>query len=116
MRQTRSNQIVGLDGLEEFDNELDFEHSMVKNLFDIARISSDKENYQDAKLRLQAAVATMRDLPPDTPRSYDFLELQYLLSVATFYTTECKNAQSILTDFVRQHATADGQSLYVAHA
>ena len=102
--------------LEEPDYELDLEHSMIRALLDSAQLSSDRGNYHDARLRLQTATAAMRDLPSTSHGGYDFFELQYMLSVATFYATERKTAQGILLDFVRQQATSDQQRLYIAHA
>lgn len=116
MSQSRSDQTSRPEGKAEVDHELDFERSMAKALLDTARTSFHEESYQDSRLRLQAAIATIRDLPSDARQSYDFFDLQYLLSVATFYTTERKNSQSILTDFVRQQATGDEQRLRIAHA
>lgn len=92
MSQTPSAQVIRLEGLEISDNELDFECSMVGTLLDTALVSFDKENYQDSRLRLQAAIATIRELPSDTRRFYDFFDLQYVLSVATFYTIDRKNS------------------------
>jgi ankyrin repeat protein len=102
--------------LEDPDYELDLERSMISTLLNGSRMSFDKGNYHDARLRLQTATAAIRDLPSISPGSYDFFELQYMLSVATFYATERKNAQGILLDFVRQQASSDQQRFCIAHA
>jgi hypothetical protein len=102
--------------VEELDTELDFEHSIISTLLDDVRVSFENENYQDVKLRLQTMIATIRNLAPSSRSVSDFFELQYMLSVATFYTSEPQCAQSIFLDFVRQQPSNDEQRLCVAHA
>jgi hypothetical protein len=102
--------------VEELDTELDFEHSIISTLLDDVRVSFENENYQDVKLRLQTMIATIRNLAPSSRSVSDFFELQYMLSVATFYTSEPQCAQSILLDFVRQQPSNDEQRLCVDYA
>lgn len=101
---------------EEPDYELDLERSMISTLLDGSQLSFDKCNYHDARLRLQTAIAAIRDLPSNAHSNYEFFELQYMLSIASFYATERKNSQGILLDFVRQQATSDQQRFCIARA
>lgn len=48
---------------EEPDYELDLERSMISTLLDGSQLSFDKCNYHDARLRLQTAIAAIRNLP-----------------------------------------------------
>jgi ankyrin repeat protein len=89
---------------------------MISTLIYGSRLSFDKGNHHDARLRLQTAIAAIRDLPSISPGSYDFFELQYKLSIATFYATERRTAHGVLLDFVRQQATSDRQRFCIAHA
>jgi ankyrin repeat protein len=98
------------------DGELDFEHNVINSLIELARVSFEAENYQDAKMKLQATIANIRDLPSDSRNIYDFFELQYKLAIAMFHATERKNAQSFLLDFVRQQPSTDKQRDHIAHA
>jgi ankyrin repeat protein/tetratricopeptide (TPR) repeat protein len=102
--------------LGDIDGELDFEHNIINSLIELARVSFEAENYQDAKMKLQATIANIRDLPSDARSIYDFFELQYKLAVAMFYTTERKNAQTFLLDFARQQTSTDKQRHHIAHA
>jgi ankyrin repeat protein len=114
--QDRWDRAAESAALEEPDYELELERSMISTLLDGSRVSFEKGNYHDARLRLQTATAAIHELPSISPGSYDFFELQYMLSVATFYATERKTAQAILLDFVRQQATSDHQRFCIAHA
>jgi ankyrin repeat protein len=104
------------EDLGDIDGELDFEHNIINSLIELARLSFEAENYQDAKMKLQATIANIRDLPSDARSIYDFFQLQYKLAVATFYSTERRNAQSFLLDFARQQASTDKQRYHIAHA
>jgi ankyrin repeat protein len=89
---------------------------MISNLLDGSQLSFNNGNYHDARLRLQTAIAAIRDLPSNARSNYGLFEFQYMLSVASFYATERKNSQGILLDFVRQQATSDQQRFRIAHA
>jgi hypothetical protein len=102
--------------LGETDGELDFEHNVINSLIELARVSFGVENYQDSKMKLQAAIATIRDLPSDSRIIYDFFEIQYKLAVAMFYSTERKSVQRFLLDFARQQPSTDEQRYHIAHA
>jgi ankyrin repeat protein len=102
--------------LGETDGELDFKHNVINSLIELARVSFGAENYQDSKMKLQAAIATIRDLPSDSRSIYDFFEIQYKLAVAMFYSTERKSAQRFLLDFARQQPSTDEQRYHIAHA
>jgi ankyrin repeat protein len=98
---------------DESDDELDFERNMVDTLYDSACAAFDRKQYHDAKSRLTTVTAMIRD---QVHSAFNLFELEYRLSVATFYSAEHRIGQSVLLQFVRQEATTDEQRFYIAEA
>lgn len=105
-----------VDSPDEADYDVDFELSIIHKLFNDARTLFDTESYYDAKCRLLQMPETMRELGSDVPGLIGYYELQYMLAVATFYTTDSSTSQKVLLDFVWQEVTDDEQRLKAAHA
>ena len=105
-----------VDSLDEADYALESERSIIRKLFNDARFFFDTESYYDAKCRLLQMSAAMRELKSDEPGLVSYYDLQYMLAVATFYTTYSMTAQKTLLDFIRQEVTEDDQRLKAAHA
>ena len=105
-----------VDSPDEGDYDVDLEHSIIHKFFNNARVLFDTESYYDAKCRLLQMLETMRELDSDLPGLVGYYDLQYMLAVATFYTTDSFASQKILLDFVRQEVTDDEHRLKAAHA
>jgi ankyrin repeat protein len=114
--RVRWNRVDTVKYHEEANDELILERDLINTLFSSARVAFDKENYQDAKVGLQRTIATIHDFFPDACSIVDLFELQYMVAVATFYTTQARYAQTVLLEFLRQQGTSDRQRSRIAHA
>ncbi|KAM0708453.1 hypothetical protein Q7P35_005105 [Cladosporium inversicolor] len=100
---------------EEMDDDLYVERKVISNLLDGAIKLFKQHNYHNARLRLETTVAVISGLPLAARGTYNFFEIQYMLGVATFYSTESENDQRIFLDVVGQQASTDKQRLQIAH-
>jgi ankyrin repeat protein len=105
-----------VERLDEVDYELESERSIIHKLFNDVRVLFDTESYYDAKCRLLNMLAGIRELKCDVPGLFGYYDLQYMLAVATFYTTDSLTSQKVLLDFVGQEVTDDEHRLKAAHA
>lgn len=104
------------DQNQETDLELSLACHKVKKQFSDANVQYNAGNYSKAKARLQDMAPAIRTLPSDVQNEYDFFDIQYKLSVASYYASEHTNARKVLTEFVRQEPSTDDQRLHIAHA
>jgi hypothetical protein len=104
------------DPRQETDLELSLACHKVKKLLSDANSQYYAGNYCKAKSRLQDMLPAVRTLPSDMQNEYDFFDIQYKLSVASYYASEHIHARKVLSEFVRQEASSDDQRLNVAHA
>ena len=104
------------DPHQETDLELSLACHKVKKLLSDANSQYYAGNYCKAKSRLQDMLPAIRTLPTDMQNEYDFFDIQYKLSAASYHASEHINARKVLSEFVRQEASSDDQRLNVAHA
>jgi len=108
--------LKGSDSRQETDLELSLACHKVKRLLSDADVQYNAGNYCKAKTGLQDMLPALRALPSEIQNEYDFFDIQYKLSIASYYASEHTNARKVLSEFVGQEASSADRKLNIAHA